>query len=259
MRDWRSFYCRRPLVIAHRGASGSAPENTMAAFRAAVAAGADGIELDVTRCASGEIVVIHDATVDRTTDGSGAIAELSLRALRNLDAGAWYSPEFAGERVPLLAEVLDELGASLRVNIEIKGRELRGEGIEREIAAMVCGRGLQERVLISSFNLAALRRMEAAAPDLQRGLLFASSAAAPLAWAWARRWAGAHALHPSAAGLDDAWVARAQRRGYRVNVWTVNDPAVMRHLVVAGVDGVITDHPARLRAVIDQLGKGKDG
>lgn len=259
MRDWCSFYHRHPLVIAHRGAGGSAPENTVAAFAAARGAGADGIELDVMRCASGEIVVIHDATVDRTTNGSGAVSAMPLQALRELDAGAWFAPEFAGERVPLLAGVLDAFGTSLRINIEIKGRALRGDGIEEEIAAMVRARGLQEKVLVSSFNLAALRRMQAAAPGLQRGLLFSSWAAVPLAWAWARCWAGAHALHPSAAGLDAAWVGRARKRGYRVNVWTVNDPEVMRRVVAAGVDGVITDHPARLRAVLEQLGKGEDG
>jgi len=251
MDDWRSFYHRHPLVFAHRGASGAAPENTLAAFQAALDAGADGIELDVSRCASGEIVVMHDNTVDRTTDGAGAISDLSLEAMRALDAGSWFGPQFAGERVPLLAEVLDAFGASLRINIEIKGRGRRGDGIEGEIAAMVRARGVQETVVISSFSLAALRRMREAAPDLQRALLFVSEAAAPLVWAWARRWAGAHALHPSTAGLDAAWVDRAKSRGYRVNVWTVNDPEVMRRMVAAGVDGIITDEPARLRGILD--------
>lgn len=268
MEDWGTFYYRRPLMIAHRGASGSAPENTLAAFAAAREAGADGIELDVTRCASGEVVVIHDDTVDRTTDGSGAVSAMPLQALRELDAGAWFGPQFAGERVPLLAEVLDATGASLRINIEIKACYTPGGGvealyqrnvsIEEEIAALVRERGLQETILISSFNLAVLRRMQAAAPELQRGLLFASRAAVPLAWAWARRWVGAHALHPSAGGLDAAWVSRARERGYRVNVWTVNDPQVMRRVMAAGVDGIITDYPARLRALLEEAGDKGD-
>lgn len=259
MHDWGSFYHRHPLVIGHRGASGSAPENTLAAFLAARDAGADGIELDVMRCASGEIVVIHDDTVDRTTNGSGAVSAMPLEALRELDAGAWFAPEFAGERVPLLSEVLDAVGGSLRVNIEVKGRCPRGDGIEQEIAALVRARGLQESVLVSSFNPLALRRIQAAAPELQRGMLFASSYAVPLVWSWARRWVGAHALHPRAASIDAAWVKRAGERGYRVNVWTVNDPRTMHRMVAAGVDGVITDHPATLRELLDELGGREPG
>jgi len=244
MEDWGTFYYRRPLVFAHRGASGSAPENTMAAFEAARAAGADGIELDVTCCASGEVVVIHDDTVDRTTNGSGAVATMPLATLRALDAGSWFGPQFAGERVPLLAEVLDALGGVLRINIEIKAHTVHSGGIEGEVAALVRARGLRESVLISSFSLTCLRRMQAAAPELQRGLLLAPRAGMPLAWAWARRVA-ADALHPAAAGIDDGWVRRAAERGYRVNVWTVNDPAEMRRMVAAGVDGIITDCPER--------------
>lgn len=252
MRNWSSFYCRRPIVFGHRGASGSAPENTLAAFQAALDAGADGVELDVMRCGSGEIVVIHDDTVDRTTDGSGAVAAMPLGALRELDAGSWFGPEFAGERIPLLAEVLDTVGGSSRVvpcriNIEIKARGPRS-GIEEEIATLVRARGLQERVLISSFRLAALRRMWEAAPELQSGVLLPVRAVVSLAWAWARRWVGADALHPPVAGLDAGWVRRAKEHGYRVNVWTVNDRMTMRRVVAAGADGIITDHPARMRA-----------
>ncbi|HHX43131.1 MAG TPA: glycerophosphodiester phosphodiesterase [Chloroflexi bacterium] len=259
MEQWPLFYHSQPLVIAHRGASGSAPENTMAAFQAAIDEGADGIELDVTRCASGEIVVIHDDTVDRTTDGSGAVADLELDALRALDAGSWFAPSFAGERIPLLAEVLDAYGASLRINIEIKGRELCDGGVEKEIAAMVRERRLQESVLISSFNPCALKRMQAAAPELQRGLLFVAPSTMFRAWSWAGHWVEAHALHPSAAGLDAAWVARAREGGYRVNAWTVNDPEEMLRVVASGVDGVITNYPGRLRALLQRCRAGEDG
>lgn len=251
MHDTHPFYHRRPLVIAHRGASGSAPENTLAAFQAALEAGADGIELDVTRCGTGEIVVIHDDTVDRTTNGSGVVSTMSLWVLRELDAGAWFGPEYAGERVPLLSEVLDAVGSSLRINIEIKARRRRSDGLEQEVAAMVRERGLQDRVLISSFNPFALRHVRREAPELQLGLLFGPPSAVPLVWSWARPWVGATALHPRAADIDAAWVQRTKERGYRVNVWTVNDPDAMRRVVEAGVDGVITDHPAMLRAILD--------
>src|SRR5512143_199880 len=107
---------RRPLILAHRGASRRAPENTMAAFRLAAELGADGVELDVQLSKDGEVVVMHDSRVDRTTDGHGRIRDLPLAELRALDAGGWYAPEFAGERIPTLAEVLHELGPRLVLN-----------------------------------------------------------------------------------------------------------------------------------------------
>ncbi|MFH1086452.1 MAG: glycerophosphodiester phosphodiesterase family protein [Chloroflexota bacterium] len=245
-----AFYLERPLVIAHRGARDVAPENTLAAFHAALAAGADGIEFDVTRCASGEIVVIHDDTVARTTDGQGAVVALPLGALRALDAGAWFGPAFRGERIPLLGEVLDAVGGRLRLNIEIKGMRLRDDGLEAEIAAMVRRRGLGASTLISSFNPAALWRMRRAAPELARALLYARGQPLPLARAWVHGLVGATALHPHYALVDAAYLRRARRAGLRVNVWTVNDDADLTRLSDLGVDGLITDHPARALALM---------
>jgi glycerophosphoryl diester phosphodiesterase len=250
MRD-EPFYLTRPLNIAHRGARDVAPENTLAAFQAALDAGADGIELDVTRCATGEIVVIHDDTVDRTTDGAGLIKALPYDAVRELDAGSWFDARFEGERIPLLPEVLDAVGGRLRINIEIKGRAWRGDGLEAEIAAMVRARALAEHVVISSFNPWALARMKRAAPELACGLLYASPAShldlGPLV---ANGWLRAEALHPQLRLVTPFYMARAQRRGLRVNVWTVNQKAEMQHLIALGVDGIITDHPALLRHLL---------
>ncbi len=235
----------RPLIIAHRGARDVAPENTLAAFRAALEAGADGIELDVTRCATGEIVVIHDDTVDRTTDGHGRVAEMPFPALRELDAGRWFGEAFAGERIPLLAEVLDAVGGILRLNIEIKGKDWRDSGIEAEIAEMIRRRNLAPLVIISSFNPWALRRMRRAAPEVRCGFLYAAPRLkCDLAPFLAPRFLGVEALHPHLALVDDTYVARAQRLGLRLNVWTVNAPEDIRRLAALGVDGIITDHPA---------------
>ena len=240
-----SFYLDRPLIMAHRGARDVAPENTLAAFRAAMAVGADGIEFDVSRCATGEIVVIHDDTVDRTTDGAGTVAALPLSALRELDAGAWFDAAFGGERIPLLEEVLDLAGGRLRLNIEIKGMRWRGDGIEAEIAAMVRQRGLGGDVIVSSFNPAALWRMRCAAPALQRALLYAPGQPLHLARAWARRAVGADALHPHQSLVNEASLRRAHQGGWRVNVWTVNEDADLARMMALRVDGIITDHPAR--------------
>ncbi|NLX36231.1 MAG: glycerophosphodiester phosphodiesterase [Chloroflexi bacterium] len=246
------FYLDRPLNIAHRGARDSAPENTLAAFELALAHGADGIELDVTRCCSGEIVVLHDDTIDRTTNGSGRIEDLDYDTLLRLDAGGWFASQYEGERIPRLADVLDTIGGKLRINIEIKGRSRRSNGIEREIAEMVRTRSLSNSVIISSFNPWALGRMKAIAPELPLALLY--SLHSPL---WLRRgqahfWIRPQALHPERSLVNERYVQWAKRRGYRVNVWTVNDEAEMRNLVALGVDGIITDRPALLSRVLGE-------
>lgn len=248
------FYCEdRPLVIAHRGARDVAPENTLAAFRAALEAGADGIELDVTRCATGEIVVIHDDTVDRTTDGHGRVAEMPFGALRELDAGRWFNEAFRGERIPLLEEVLDLVGGKLRINIEIKGKDWRDTGIEAEIAETIRRRGLTSSIIISSFNPWALRRMRRAAADVRLGFLYAApKTGLDLAPFFAPRFLGAEALHPHLALVDDTYVARAQRLGLRINVWTVNALEDIMRMVALGVDGIITDHPALVRDMLSK-------
>ncbi len=250
-----SFYVERPLVLAHRGASDVAPENTLAAFRAALAVGADGFELDVTRCATGEIVVIHDDTVDRTTDGSGRVNTMSFSALRELDAGSWFAPQFRGERIPLLSEVLDlpQASASVpgcRVNIEIKGMSLRSDGIEREVADLVRARRLQEQVLLSSFNPLALWRAARVAPDLRRGLLYAADLPIYLARAWARHLVHFDALHPQHRLLNEQYVSWVRSKGYRLNVWTVDDPRTMQQMVALGVDALITNRPGKLRELL---------
>lgn len=244
------FYTASPLTMAHRGARDMAPENTLAAFEAAIEADADGIELDVTRCATGEIVVIHDDTLDRTTNGSGAVSETPFSALRALDAGSWFGPEFAGQRVPTLQEVLDLFGHRLRFNIEIKGRAIKSDGIEQEIAELVLARKLQEEVIISSFNPAALWRMRYVAPELRRGLLYAPELPACLAQPVSAPLVWPNALHPHYTQVNASMLRAVRQLGLRVNVWTVNEIAEMKRLIALGVDGIITDHPAQLRALL---------
>ena len=151
----------RPLVIAHRGASGTAPENTLAAFRRAVACGADMVELDVQLTRDGEVVVVHDFTLDRTTDGTGAVGASSLAEIRRLDAGAWFAPAFLGEAVPTLGEVLGAIG--LPVNVELK--PVGDQGLEAETLAVVRAAGALGRVVFSSFDPGALERLRALTPE----------------------------------------------------------------------------------------------
>lgn len=151
---------RRPLIVAHRGASAMAPENTLAAFRAAVELGADAIELDVQRTADGQLIVMHDPTVDRTTDGRGPLAAHSLAALKALDAGGWFGPQFAGERLPTLQEAVNVIEEKAGLFIEIKQGPVFDDSIETAVAAVIQDAGLTARCEISSFDHFTVRRMK---------------------------------------------------------------------------------------------------
>lgn len=253
MHPGASFYRDHSLVFAHRGARDIAPENTLAAFQAALDVGADGIELDVCRCASGEIVVIHDDSIDRTTNGSGSVATIKLSALKALDAGAWFDARFAGEQIPTLREVFELVNGRMLMNIEIKGRALRGDGIESEIAEMVRHFGMDHKVILSSFNPAALVRARRVAPHLPRGMLFARPYPAALSFAWLRPWVRPQALHPYYSEVTPEWLARARQCGYRVNPWTINEEADLRRMAELGVDSLITDHPALALRIVREL------
>lgn len=244
MTMWERPSGRSPLVIAHRGARVVTPENTLAAFTEAAAAGADGFELDVRLCATGEAVVIHDDSVDRTTDGTGAVADMTLAELRRLDAGAWFDERFAGERIPTLEEALEAAGRSLLVNVEIKGA---AAGIARRVVDAVGRLAMEEWVLVSSFEPGPLLRVRSLMPALPIAFLYSSVAA----YTSARPGLGRlHALHPRHDLVSAEMLADAHRSGYLVNAWTVNDPAAMVRLATLGVDGIIGDDPALVRRAL---------
>jgi glycerophosphoryl diester phosphodiesterase len=245
--DWDSG----KLVIAHRGASTAAPANTMAAFDKAVELGTDGIEFDVHLSADGVPVVIHDFAVDATTDCSGRVAEMTLAQLKQLDAGSYFDPAHAGERIPTLEEVLQAFGNRLLLNVELKSTSLRGNGLERAVIALVEKYGLGSRVLFSSFNPFSLRRAKKIAPHIRAGLLYAPNLPLPLSHAWLAPLFPHEARHPEHTMVDAHYMAWAHRRGYRVNTWTVDDPNEMRRLIALGVDGIITNVPDVLRKTLE--------
>ncbi len=236
------------LNIAHRGASGVAPPNTLAAFRRAADLGADGVELDVHLCADGVPVVIHDFTVDGTTDGTGRVRDLPLATLRELDAGSRFDPAFAGERIPTLEEVFAEVGGRLLINVELKSMPGNDyPGLEAAVAALIRRHGLTDRVLVSSFNPFALQRFRREMPEVPVGFLYETaplSRAARLAAALVRL--RPQALHPWWGLITPETVRRAHARGRRVVAWTVDDPEAMARLVAWGVDGIITNYPNRM-------------
>ena len=229
------------LVFAHRGASACAPQNTLAAFELAAQQGAHGIELDVHLTRDGQLAVIHDATVDASTDGRGAVAQMSLAQLKELDAGAWFSPEFAGERIPTLDEVFAAVGHSMLVNVEIKSG---APGIEHGVAACIRGSQMEARTLVSSFDAGVLRRLR---PLVNAPLGFLCMADEPDANDANRFF---DALHPWHEFVDAEYVRQAREARCLVNVWTVNEPLRACELKALGVNSIITDQPAAILAAL---------
>jgi glycerophosphoryl diester phosphodiesterase len=239
----------RPLVLGHRGASAEAPENTLAAFHRAVVEGADGFELDVWRCDSGEPVVIHDATTGRTAGADLDVRATSWSALRALDAGAWKGERFRGERIPLLAEVLEAFPTAV-VNVELKSDGVGDPRLAGAVARLLRALRAEERVLVSSFDYALLLAFRLAAPRVPAGLLFA----ADQRWELRDRLGCAllqpGAVHPELSLASEVRIAGWLRRGLGVNVWTVDQPADVERLARAGVTAVIGNRPGVAREAV---------
>ena len=246
--------------IAHRGPSGAAPENTLAAVRLAIAHRADVVENDIQRTSDGELVIMHDTTLTRTTDVEQVfparapwnVRDFTLAEIKQLDAGSWFGPEFAGERVPTLAEWVDAVGQSAGMLMEPKAPELY-PGIEQDLDKELRSLPVFERalkrgdVVVQSFNHAWLRAYGDLAPDVPVGLLYGSRptpADIEAAAAWADQ------VNPALGVTDEATVDAVQAAGMEVHVWTVNGGADMRRAVRWGVDGVITNYPQVLEDIL---------
>ncbi|WP_458119300.1 glycerophosphodiester phosphodiesterase [Paenibacillus sp. Z6-24] len=233
---------------AHRGASGYCPENTMAAFRKSLELGATGIETDVQMTRDGRLVLIHDESVQRTTGQAGEIKDLTYRQIMELDAGSWYSSEFAGERIPTLGQLLDWIEPTgMMLNIELKNNLEPYEGMEEKVIAAVRKRGLSQRVIISSFNHYSLVTCKRIAPEIRTAILYVENLFEP--WKYARS-IGASALHPYYRFMNDRMVQQASEQGAIYNPFTVNDPSEMRELIRMGASGIITDYPDRLHELL---------
>jgi glycerophosphoryl diester phosphodiesterase len=234
------------LAIGHRGASGILPENTLPAFLEALKLGAKAIEFDVQLTRDLVPVVIHDETLERTTDGTGRVEDRTLAELCRLDAGAWFAPELAGTRIPTLEETLDALAGRAILNIEFKP-DSRTEALVDRALALVGQFGLLETAVFSSFEPAALEVLRRRSPDARIGVLAASGPIAPfLARAEELR---AVNLHPAAALVNRALVDAAHGPGLNVWVWTVNSPRRMAALATMEVDGIFSDHPDRVASL----------
>ena len=234
------------LAIAHRGASGYAPENTLAAFRRATALGVTFIETDLHLTRDAHFVALHDETVDRTTTGLGAIQTMTLAEVRRLDAGSWFGSEFMGERVPTLIEILD----FARKHDVVFYLELKPNGFwggEHALISALRDAGQIPRVVVISFDpgiLEGLRRLE---PTLMTGLLFENHADDALA-----KTADIGARQVAIRGdlVTPNFLRDAHKRDLQVVCWTINNPAHMRMLASAGVDGIMSDYPDRLLSAV---------
>lgn len=248
-----------PLIIGHRGASAYAPENSLAAFALAFQQGADGIELDVHLTADGQIVVLHDDLVDATTDGHGLVEELTLAQVRALRLRARGATAFTDERIPTLTEVLDAWGhGTSTINVEIK--PTKSYALAEAVAQTVKAQGAAAAVLLSSFDRIALVYLQAKHADLRRALLFPPSSftgaltglRGDLSWLTGAHALGCEAVHPLWRLVTPRVIERAHVLNLDVNVWTVDDEKGLRKLDALGVDGIITNDPARTRAIVGQ-------
>lgn len=243
---WAAPRATQPLIIGHRGASAHAPENSLEAFARAAADGADGVELDVLRCGSGEVVVFHDDDLARLGGRPERIAGLSLTQLRALRLNS-------GAAIPTLAEVLEACGPTLLVNVELKASAVPWSELGALVAAVATltdVAGLRERILISSFHPYAIWAWQRRGSRIPAGLLFEAEAPVHLRRAWALPCLRPFSAHPQDRLCDAASLRRWHARGYRVAVWTVDAPSELRRLAAAGADALITNDPAAARAAL---------
>lgn len=245
------------IIIAHRGASGYAPEHTFAAWDLALEMGADYLEQDLQLTSDGELIVMHDPTLERTTSGTGQVMAHTLAQIQQLDAGSWFAPQFADERVPALREVFQRYDSRARYYIETKNPE-DAPGMEEKLLALIGEFGLRAgavenwQVLIQSFSRASLvkiRKLDAELPLIQ--LVEKELTSAEMRAQLPDIHEYAVGIGPACTSVDDQLVEAAHDYGLVIHPYTVNEEPEMKRMIALGVDGMFTDHPDRLRQLMD--------
>jgi len=232
------------LICGHRGASGYAPENTLAAFRLAMELGADMCELDVQQTRDDHFAVIHDTTLGRTTDGSGPVWKKTLAELQSFDAGGWFGRSFAGESIPSLEEVIHLARGKMRLHIELKvhGHERK---IEELLVATLRRENFAKECIVSSFDHRRIDHLKSLAPEIAAGYIFSTHQFKDQLFSGA-----ANVLSAHFSLITDDFVKRARSGGKEVHTWTANETKDMRRLLGAGVDAIITNFPDRLAKLL---------
>lgn len=242
-----------PILLAHRGDKTHAPENTLPAFEQAIQKGADGVELDVKLTADGHVVVIHDSVVDRTTDGKGRVASLTLEAIRKLDAGRWFDEKFSGEKIPLLEEAFETVGRDKLINIELKNYSSPFNDLVVKVCELIKRHNNQGQIILSSFYSSNLKVAAQVLPEVSRALLAMPGPAGLWARSFGFMFGDYQALHPHISNATREQVQRAHRLKRRVHVWTANTPEEVIRLRDWGFDGIMTDDPLM---AVRALGRG---
>ena len=247
---------KKPLLFAHRGFSGAYPENSPAAFYATIEkTRSDGIESDVHITKDGKLVIFHDATLERTSNGKGWLKDHTFDELLQLDIGSWMAPEFAGQHVWSLEQLLDFCKETkLLLNMELKNYEVFYQGLEKMVADAICERKMQDQVFVSSFNHISMQQFKNICPDIETGLLY-DKPFLDMEHYIAR--SNADNMHPRYMMLQyqPELMDLYHGRGMKVNTWTVNEEADMRDMINLGVDCIISNYPDLLCQVADEMCK----
>lgn len=241
-----------PVFFAHRGASAHAPENTLTAFKLAVEHQADGIELDAKLTVDNQVVVIHDQSVDRTTNGHGSVRHMSLAAIRELDAGSSFSIKFSDERIPSLDEVCETVGNKIYINIELTNYASPFDSLPERVAEIVLRHGLENQVIFSSFLQLNLIQIKKLLPDVPVAILASQGVSGWIARSRLGRISSPQVIHPHYSDVSSGFMEREKANGRRVHIWTVNGDDDIRKLLVMKVHGIITDDPLRTREIANR-------
>ncbi|WP_286145506.1 glycerophosphodiester phosphodiesterase [Bacillus sp. AFS077874] len=238
-------------IIGHRGAAGTYPENTMVSFMACEDLGADGIELDVHLSKDGEIVVIHDETINRTTNGKGFVKDYSLAELKQFDASYRFKRQFKGCTIPTLKEVFDwAKGNNFSINVELKNDKIEYHGLEERVINLIRSYEYEKRIVLSSFNHKSMLKFHLMAPDIETAVLFNRRSKEP--WKIAEDYK-ANAIHPNYRIITDEQIEETMEHHIAVRPYTINEPAVMKRLFEVKCTAIITDYPELAFQVRSQL------
>jgi glycerophosphoryl diester phosphodiesterase len=244
---------KSPVIFAHRGSSVYAPENTLAAFKLAIQQQADAIELDATLSADGQVVVIHDETVDRTTDGTGWVNSLTLTELKRLDAGSKFNPIYHSEKIPTLMEVFEAVGNQTLINVELKNFASPMDDLPDKVVLLIKEYGLDRSVILSSYNPIALIRARFLLPKVHTGLLTISGLANVTLRSRLVRFGPLLALHPAYVEVTPELVRTAHQMKCRIHAYTVKQADQMQQLFEMGVDGIFTDDPPLAQKILAEI------
>lgn len=251
-----SLKCKGVLILktnvfAHRGSAGTHPENTMAAFIEAYKVGADGIELDVQLTKDNKLAVIHDGTVDRTTNGKGKVRDFTLNEIQKLSAGLWFSSKYKEEKIPSLTEVLKWIkGKNIKLNIEVKYAATDFDKYEEVILKEVKAYDLEKNTIISSFNHDGLKKIHHLNPQIEIGILYLERLYEP--WNYAKT-LGAKALHSIWTVTDEEMIKNSIKNGSTVRVYTVNKKDQLKHFMIMRCPAIITDYPERAISIRKEI------